>query len=126
MHTKAPVEVDASKGFEQSDLPMRDVRIGLIGLVLFAIGGILATPPIMRLLDKNSVGPKRAEHYELRQIPAPPNPVLQDNVTNHVDTVNLRRKEEERMTTEGIDPQTGKRHIPIDQALAEEAAQAGR
>ncbi len=126
MHTKEPFEVDASKGYEQSDLPMRDVRIGLIGLVMFAIAGALAAPPIMRLLDKNSVGPKRAEHYELRQIPAPPNPVLQDNVTNHVDTVNLRRKEKERLTTEGIDPQTGKRHIPIDQAMAEEAARAGR
>lgn len=126
MHTKQPVEVDASKGYEQSDLPMRDIRIGLIGLVLFAIGGIIATPFIMRWIDKNSVGPKAAEHYELRTLPVDPNPALQDNATNHTDTVNLRRKEHERMTSEGFDPQTGRRYIPIDQALAEEAARSGR
>ncbi|MCC7434791.1 MAG: hypothetical protein IT363_08895 [Methanoregulaceae archaeon] len=126
MHTKQPVEVDASKGYEQSDLPMRDIRIGMIGLVVMAVFGIIATPPIMRFIDKNSVGPKKAEHYELRTLPVEPNPALQDNATNHTDTVNLRRREHERMTTEGIDPQTGRRYIPIDQALAEEAARSGR
>lgn len=126
MHTKEPFEVDASKGYEQSDLPMRDVRIGLIGLVAMMMFGFIATPPIMMWLNAQVGTPKKVEHYELRQVPTYPNPVLQDSSTNQVDTYNLRQRERERLTTEGIDSQTGRRHIPIMDALEQEAAQAGR
>lgn len=126
MHTKTPVEIDASKGFEQSDLPMRDVKIGLTFMIIFTLIMGALTPLIMKALGAQVGTPKEAEHYELRTIPVSPAPLLQDSSTNQTDTINLRRKEHERMTTEGIDTQTGKRHIPIDQALAEEAAKAGR
>lgn len=126
MHTKPPVEVDASKGYEQSDLPMRGIRMGLIVLVAMAMFGGLATLPIMRFLKAQVGPPEKVEHYDLRQMPPNPAPILQDSSTNQVDTYNLRRRENERMTTEGVDTQTGRRYIPIKDALEQEAAQAGK
>lgn len=127
MRTKERQPVDASAGYEKTDIPMRDIKIGLVGLALFAILAPIVSIPIMMWGLNAQVGaPKVTEHYDLRQIPAPPNPILQDDVTNHIDTVNLRRREEERLNTEGVDSRTGKRHIPIDQAIAEEAAKSGR
>ncbi len=126
MHTKEPFEVDASRGFEQSDLPMRDARVGLLGTAFMMVFGFIMSVPIMMALNAQVGTPKKVEHYDLRQVPAHPNPVLQDSSTNQVDTYNLRRRERERLTTEGIDSQTGRRHIPIKDALEQEAAQAGR
>jgi hypothetical protein len=126
MHTKQPVEVDTSKGYEQSDLPMRGIRMGMIGLVAIGMFGSLATFPIMRALKAQVGRPEKVEHYDLRQMPPHPAPILQDSSTNQVDTYNLRRRENERMTTEGVDTQTGRRYIPIKEALEQEAAQAGQ
>jgi hypothetical protein len=107
--------VDASRGFEQSDLSVHGITKGVIYFFVFtAICGALAVIPFWFM---GRLGPMPQEHYDAtRRLPPEPYPLPQNNITVITDMWNLRGREYERLEGFGRN-EDGTVHIPIELAM---------
>lgn len=122
MHKKKLHELpDTSKGYDLTDLEVSTVAKGVLGFFVFAaIAGALGMG-FLQLYGRVGV---HEESYESRRIPAPPNPLLQNNITKETDIYNLRAREDEMLNKPGWNfRDKGIARIPIKQAMAAEAAE---
>ena len=105
-------------GYEPSDVNMRKLGLALFFFFTFAFFCIFATWGIIKLMSPGYFD-KRADMPTLtRSIPAPPNPLLQTDVTAKTDIRDLRQREEVALTTPTwVDQKSGVVRVPIDRAM---------
>ncbi len=118
--------IDTSKGYEQSDLPIKDVTIGTIVFFVFVAACIVMAMVVLKFVPGGGIGvPEPSKTARQRQLPTEPNPLLQNNVTATVDMQRLRANEKKALESYGwVDEKKGVARIPIEVAI-ERAAQEG-
>jgi hypothetical protein len=120
MHTNHGPRPDplTDLGYEPRDINMRKIGLATAFFFGFAFFCVFATWGIIKLMMP-SYFDQRADlpHYST-QIPTPPNPLLQTDVTARTDIQDLRRKESTSLHGGGwVDQPKGVAHIPIDRAM---------
>lgn len=106
------------QGYEHRDVDTS--RLGRAGVMffLFTILSIVVSLGAMKAIfwiqNRDSLAYQSSPEPRRK---LPPGPLLQSNVSAKEDILKLREKERVRLSTTGIDAETGKKHIPIEQAI---------
>lgn len=104
---------DTSKGYEQTDLSIRDITRGVIGFFVFtAIMGVVVWVGMYPFGLTKPPAPQAN-----RPIPKPPHPLVQNDVTSHVDMRNLRYQENRQLESGGKSEVSSGQRMPIDEAI---------
>jgi hypothetical protein len=118
MHTKEPKEdplVDL--GYESRDIDVKTIEKAVMWFFTFATVMFIVGAWIYANLNP-SFSPKYQAQKEDLRIPKPPNPLLQDNVSNFTDIAHLRQHETVVLEGTGYTDATKTVvHIPIDRAI---------
>ncbi len=117
MHTDERTDPLVDLGYEQ-----RDIKPKIIFKVTMIFFGFAFVSYFLGWLVLKPFGywkeTKNVNELRSTKIPAAPNPILQTNVTTKTDMYDLRRSEEEELTTAGESTHVkGAVRIPIEQAI---------
>lgn len=121
MHTNEPRTPLTDMGYETEDLNMRGLGKGTLYFFLFAFASILGGGLLFWLMDSEGIKDsmtKESQQPFAPKVPQDPNPLLQTNVTVKMDTMELRKMEDNALATPAyIDKTKGIIRIPIDRAI---------
>lgn len=126
MHTKPdPIDPDVLEkmGYDKRDLNVPVVRKATIWISAICIICYFVAVVIYNFFTSGSLRHQTKEPVASRNQGLVGKPELQDNITTKIDIVRMRKQENERLENAGIDAQTGKVHIPIEQAMQMVASQ---
>lgn len=107
--------IDTSKGYDVTDLKIRDIVVGTVGFFAFTAVCYVLVLLLMAYGFKNAsvpalVGP--------RPIPEAPHPILQNETTAKTDIYNMRYRENQALNSYGkSEANPGGARIPIDRAM---------
>jgi len=121
MHNKHHEPPDTSMGFEQSDLSLKGIKLGVVFYFIFTavVGGVVFMAMIILGV------PVKPQDMPPRRLPPEPNPILQNNVTARSDIWNLRTREDFLLNNVSwVSQKDGVVRIPINEAL-DKAAKMG-
>ncbi len=119
-----PVELAHAEtlGHEHRDIPVKQLNQGLSAMMVFlgiGLAGGLGAMYALGLLLSRGVLVERPIDYT--PTPMPAGPILQSNVTAKTDIADLRLEEQKLIDKGGVDATTGKKVIPLNEALSDVA-----
>jgi hypothetical protein len=118
MHTNEPKEdplVDL--GYETRDIDVKTIHKAVFYFFTFASVMFIVGAWVYANINTAFSPAYQAQKEDLR-IPKPPNPLLQDNVSNFTDIMHLRQHETAVLNSTGwVDGSHKFAHIPIDRAI---------
>jgi len=135
MHTEKREDPLVEMGYEIRDIDMPKIKKAVYYFFAFAIFCIIAawfslfgtpwgTPKLFGVVPLGFEGMnpmyarKDSGFNVVRRTPAPPNPILQTNVTAKTDMFKMRQEEDKRLNGTGyVDGNPNRAHIPIDRAI---------
>lgn len=121
MHTNEPRKDPLTDlGYEPQDLNMKGIGKASAWFFGFTVFCLVISFFIFRAMNPRAFA--EVDSYPAQpvseRIPPSPNPLLQSNVTAKTDMSDLRRMEDEALSTPAIiDPNQGIVRLPIDQAM---------
>jgi hypothetical protein len=105
-------------GYEPQDVNLRKLGMALFFFFTFALVCIGGSSLIIKLMSPGYFDHRADMPALAKSIPAPPNPLLQTDVTAKTDIRDLRRREDVALTTPAwIDQQKGVVRVPIERAM---------
>ena len=118
MHTNQPKEEPSVElGYESRDIDIRSIHKAVFFFFVFATVMFITGALIYANLSP-AFSPSYVKAKQDLRIPKPPNPLLQDNVSNFTDIMKLRQNETKILTTTGWTDDTHTAvHIPIERAI---------
>ena len=117
MHTNEPKEDPLVElGYEHRDVNIKAIRNAAMGYFTFTTVCFIVGAFLFWKWDPQFSTEFQNAKLNLR-IPAPPNPLLQSDVTAKTDIMQLRQHEDAVLTSTGWDEAHSNLHIPIDRAM---------
>lgn len=114
-----PADLLQELGYEVQDIDYGKVIKSGVAYFAFFLAMVAAGYVIVHFMFPTGLAGAKAPDRtkNARNMPPVNAPPLQTNVSKIVDIQQLREGESKRLTGVGVDTKTGKRHIPIDQAV---------
>jgi hypothetical protein len=126
MHTNTPEPPDPRFKYEVRDLPVHDIAKAVFWFYVLVIVAAPLGLASMLFLGHPVLNAGDLDHYEKRH-PLPLNaPALQDEFSATVDLQKMRRDENAVLAGRAKDRASAPPAMSIDQAIEQEAAEAGR
>jgi hypothetical protein len=123
-HVPDDPKVLEEMGFDRRDINVKSIRDWTIYITVGSIACVLISIPIYNYLTVkgpfwDSVRGVNRQYQTKSNIRiTSPNPILQDNITAKLDTVELRKAEEKQLKSAGwVDKSKGVVHIPVEMAM---------
>lgn len=107
----------AGMKYETRDFSMKQVGGFVIGMILFAILGVVGATGIFLWMNPG-ITQKSSISQPFAKIPDAPNPILQTNITAKTDLEDLRKAENDTLHRYGYaDQAKTKVHVPVERAI---------